>query len=204
MEIGQLGGSNGAEEHRLVLAVDPGSERSAFVIWNGSFIVDRDIVANAELRDRLSTMGRSIWTLVVEMVACYGMPVGASVFETCVWIGRFLEAWRWESDRVFRKDVKIHLCGSMRAKDSNIRQAILDRFGGRDRAIGGKKCQTCKGKGWAGRGRPECRDCSGNGWYFPPGPLHGVRADEWSALAVALTWHDRLIQPAMGPTGSRS
>jgi len=56
------------------------------------------------------------------------------VFQTCVEIGRFREAAaRHTGDEniqfVFRKDVKMHLCQSMRAKDGNIRQALLDRFG---------------------------------------------------------------------------
>jgi hypothetical protein len=65
------------------------------------------------------------------MIASYGMAVGASVFDTCVWIGRFAQAldeFQEKTTFIFRKDVKMHLCGSMKAKDSNIRQAILDLY----------------------------------------------------------------------------
>jgi hypothetical protein len=48
-----------------------------------------------------------------------------------VWIGRFQEAWRFPSQvrKVYRQQVKLHLCGSPRAKDANIRQALLDKLG---------------------------------------------------------------------------
>jgi hypothetical protein len=54
------------------------------------------------------------------------------------------------------------LCGSMKAKDSSIRQAIIDRYRKPD-----GKCPTKKG-----------------------GPLHGISGDCWAALAVALTVRD--------------
>ena len=63
------------------------------------------------------------------MIACYGMAVGAEVFETCVWIGRYLEKAQGDMSRIKRGEVKMHLCHSMKAKDSNIRQALIDRFG---------------------------------------------------------------------------
>jgi len=70
-------------------------------------------------------------TLAIEMIASYGMAVGREVFETCVWIGRFQQVWRSpESVRlVYRRDVKLHLCGNPRAKDPNIRQALIDLLG---------------------------------------------------------------------------
>jgi hypothetical protein len=99
------------------------------------------------------------------MIACYGMPVGATVFETCVWIGRFIEAWGDEFTKVYRKETKMHLCQTMRAKDSNIRQAIIDRY---PATGGGKKPQI--------------------GTKAQPGPLYGVSKDVWAALAVAITF----------------
>jgi hypothetical protein len=98
--------------------------------------------------------------LAVEMIASYGMPVGREVFETCLWIGRFIEAWGRQYQLIYRKDVKIFHCESVRATDANIRASLIDRFGpGKVKAIGTKKA---------------------------PGPLYGIKGDEWSALAVAL------------------
>ena len=73
--------------------------------------------------------------IVIEMIASYGMPVGKEVFETCVWIGKFAEASGMKENYIYRKDEKMNLCHSMKAKDSNIRQALIDRFG----VVGTKK-----------------------------------------------------------------
>lgn len=76
--------------------------------------------------------------LVIEMVASYGMAVGETVFETCVWIGKFMqiaENRKMPVKKIYRKDEKMNICHSMKAKDSNIRQALIDRFG----VVGTKK-----------------------------------------------------------------
>ena len=127
-----------------ILAIDPGPERSAYVVYNAGAreILDCDICLNDKLVDALyndlwlSIYGR--YVLVIEMVASYGMPVGREVFETCVWIGRFMQANRnLAVYRLFRREVKMHLCGSMRAKDSNIRQELINQFGpGREKTCG--------------------------------------------------------------------
>ncbi len=143
------------------MAIDPGPEKSAFVLYDGK-VVAKDIVGNRHLLEAIKSEEQA-GKLVVEMIASYGMPVGAEVFETCVWIGRFIEANNGAHAKVYRKDVKLHLCGQPRAKDPNVRQALIDRFGGKEKAIGSKK---------------------------RPGPLYGIKGDMWAALAVAVTYAD--------------
>ena len=112
-----------------ILAIDPGSTRSAIVWWDG----DRQESAylpNDQVEELLLTPHRC--RCVCEMIASYGMPVGSEVFETCYWIGRFSLASKISGiqfNRIFRKDVKMFLCGSMKANDSNIRQRLIDLYG---------------------------------------------------------------------------
>ena len=145
-----------------IFAVDPGNELSAWCELSDGVLQDCGKEPNVVLLKRLREMPASA-TLAVEMIASYGMPVGREVFETCLWIGRFIEAWERGGGRytlVYRRDVKLFHCESVRATDANIRAALIDRYGpGKEKAIGTKKT---------------------------PGPLYGLKGDEWSALAVAL------------------
>ena len=157
------------DERAAILAVDPGPTESAYVLFDGQRPVEFAKLANDELLYRCGLTWDGSITLVIEQVAAMGMAVGAEVFETVFWSGRFAQAWRGEWGRVKRHEVKTHLCGNMRAKDANIRQALLDRFGpGRDKAVGTKA---------------------------KPGPCYGLSGDCWSALAIACTYHDRLTPP---------
>jgi hypothetical protein len=147
----------------LLLAIDPGPVESAYVTMRDGEIVSFDKRPNAGLLP-LAAVGRGVREVVIEMVASYGMPVGREVFETVFWIGRFYQSASDNVHRLFRQDVKLHLCKSTKANDASIRQALIDRYGpGKERAIGTKKA---------------------------PGPLYGVKADVWAALALAVTWHD--------------
>ena len=111
---------------KTILALDPGPQSSAFVQWNGK-IIDHGHVPNYEMRQLL--IGREYDAVAIEMIASYGMPVGREVFETCLWIGRFIEIARLEPQLVYRRDIKLHLCESPRAKDGNVRQALIDLVG---------------------------------------------------------------------------
>lgn len=149
-----------------ILAIDPGNTMSAWCELDDGIPVGTAKVANAELLMRLRSpeWNSDAQLLAIEMIASYGMAVGKEVFDTCLWIGRFLEAWEVRGGKVrliYRREVKLHLCHSARATDANVRAAMLDHFGpGREIAVGTKKA---------------------------PGPCYGIKGDEWSALAVALT-----------------
>jgi hypothetical protein len=111
------------------MAIDPGNKVSAYVIWAGKEIGDMDIKDNDDLLDMLRGMLCHAEFLVVEQIKSYGMAVGDTIFDTVFWSGRFVQAWPGQWNMMPRMDVKMHLCHSSRAKDSNIRQALIDRFG---------------------------------------------------------------------------
>lgn len=113
----------------MILAIDPGSEQSAYVVLDDKYeILEFDKIDNDSIVEMLFRL-QSNYTVIIEMITSYGMPVGAEVFETCVWIGRFIQASNCKVERLYRKDIKLHLCNSVKAKDSNIIQALKDRFG---------------------------------------------------------------------------
>lgn len=142
-----------------LLAIDPGTTESGYCVMNGRQVVWSGVKPNAEL---LQCCASHDGDIAIEMVAGMGMRVGRETFETVRWIGRFQQAAKDpEAVRlVYRKDVKMHLCGKMAANDTTIRRALIDMYGGDVAAIGKKK---------------------------NPGPLHGVKSHAWSALAVGIT-----------------
>lgn len=145
-----------------VLAIDPGTDHSAWLLWS-SAVEAFGYDPNERLLESLRDGEQLPDVVVIEKIESYGMAVGAEVFATVHWAGRFTEAaYPTRVHQLSRMKVKMHLCGSARAKDPNIRQALLDRFGGRA-AQGTKRL---------------------------PGPLYGVSGDVWAALAVAATYVD--------------
>ena len=116
----------------MILAIDPGTTKSAYVVFdrNDRRILEKGIIDNNLIVEMVAAVdGMDIY---IEMIASYGMAVGKETFETCVWIGRFIQEAVNKGiyhALVYRKDVKMHLCGSVRAKDANIRQALIDLLG---------------------------------------------------------------------------
>lgn len=112
----------------MILAIDPGPVESAWVIYDGEKVHSAGKERNEQVLETLKNFSAQL-PVACEMIASYGMAVGAEVFETCVWIGRFIQASLNPVQRVTRIKVKTHLCHSAKAKDANVRQALIDRLG---------------------------------------------------------------------------
>lgn len=160
-----------------LLAIDPGNTESAYVVID---MADRRPVAfGKQPNHELLTLPYLLepgGPVVIEMVASYGMAVGAEVFETCVWVGRYyqatIEAGR-TPELIKRLPVKLHHCHDSKAKDSNLRQALVDRFAA---------------------GQPN----HGKGTKKQPGWFYGFHADVWQSYALAVYAADtrRAVRPA--------
>lgn len=160
---------------KLIFAIDPGTSYSGYVSveHNGQEIVR--VLEKGKIRndDLLRSLPYRMFDheIVCEMVASYGMPVGREVFETCVWIGRFLQAGgvlpgEQAQHLVYRQEEKLTLCHSPRANDASIVQALVDRYA---------------------YGVPN----HGKGTKKQPGFFYGFAKDMWQAMAVAATWLER-------------
>ncbi len=159
----------------IILAIDPGNTESGYaVIEMPEFkLLDFGKIKNEDLLYRIDCGEHDFDKVAVEMVACYGMPVGKDVFETCVWIGRFVQALDSRFDvilydqlaYIYRKEEKLTLCGSLKAKDANIKQALVNRYAKHDFK-------------------------SGKGTKKNPDTFYGVSADVWQAIAVGVTYYE--------------
>jgi hypothetical protein len=123
----------------IILGIDPGPNEHAFVWWDA----DEKRVAELDTFDSFTHFSKfdkldmlcKVRSVACEWIESYGMAVGQEVFRTVAGIGWLAGTIGTEVRLVPRKSVKMHLCQSMRAKDANIRQALIDRFG----VVGTKK-----------------------------------------------------------------
>lgn len=144
-----------------ILAIDPGNIESAYVLMEAETYKPLEFGKINNTQMLLKVKELEYDKLIIEMIASYGMAVGASVFDTCVWIGRLIQARKCpDFEYIYRREEKMNLCYTMKAKDSNIRQALIDRFG----EVGTKK---------------------------NPGFFYGFKKDIWAAFAVGTTYIDK-------------
>ena len=153
-----------------ILALDPGNTQTGYAVLEmPEFRLIKfgktdnppllTLVANSDIL-------YDVDAVAIEMIDSFGMAVGREVFETCVWIGRFHQASDHPNTHyVYRKEEKEVLCGSLRAKDGNIRQALIDRYAKHDLK-------------------------NGKGTKANPDVFYGVSKDVWAAIAVGVTYYE--------------
>lgn len=160
----------------VLLAIDPGTNESGWALID---IATRRPISfgkteNNEFRRILQNdeQFRRLRVVAIEMIAAYGMAVGQEVFETCVWIGRFMEVLNAVEpgraiQRIKRKPVVTYHCRSPKAKDGNVARALVERF-------------TPGAKNY------------GKGTKAAPGWFYGFKQDVWQAYALAVFTADMI------------
>lgn len=157
-----------------IFAIDPGNVESgyAFIEMPDFKLLEFGKVKNEDLLRMLERIGRAVPDVAdldvfaIEKIASYGMAVGKDVFDTCIWIGQFVHALKGRDIAyVYRKDEKMYLCGTMKAKDSNIRQELINRYAKFDFK-------------------------NGKGTKKQPDTFYGVSKDVWQAIAVGVTYYE--------------
>ena len=155
----------------IILALDVGTEQSGYCLMNSETYAPLEFgkIDNCQLLERIVMMGLYD-VLVYEEFQSYGMPVGKSTITSITWNGRFIQA-AWDRKipfvPIYRVEEKINLCGTTKAKDANLRQAMIDRFAKFDFKNG--------------KGTKDNRD-----WFY------GFSKDAWSAAIIGVTFIDRL------------
>jgi hypothetical protein len=160
----------------VILAIDPGSQQSAWLAYDSDAarVLEFAKQPNDELVDMLRTTELPPDVTVIEQIEPrYGLNPGWETLDTARWVGRFEEAcWSRRVVRLTRSEI-LHELGvvtrgpNKTSADAGVRAALIDRFGG----VGGKSAAI--------------------GLKASPGPLYGISADVWAALAVAVAWADR-------------
>ena len=169
----------------IYVGIDPGTTSSGIAVIKDTgasvpSIVAADLLPNGDVMLTLRKLLRACNVaaastgIAIEEVRSYGMAVGQTTFDTCVWSGALASAIQifinpmWVIWLGRKADVCTTICQSTRAKDANIRQAMVDYYG-----VPGTKKER--------------------------GPTYGVTADMWSALALATTAYRYASDPKCCP-----
>ncbi len=109
---------------KTVIGLDPGSEHSCFVLWDGKKILDKGILPNERLLQKLGYAWRDSILTIESMV--HVTMGGKSIVDTLLWAGRFYQVWQGEKEFVPVHVVRKALGAQ---NDPGIRAVLIQRFG---------------------------------------------------------------------------
>lgn len=144
-----------------VLAIDPGTTRSAWVLLDGDTVDAHAKDPNEDVVRSIRLLRGQVAAVVIETIEPWGGFTGPPALETMRWVGRFEEA-AWPTPvTIVKRSVVLHALGVGKLPrgqaQAAVRALLIERWGG---------------------GNPAKRGH----------PLHGITDDRWSALAVAVAW----------------
>ena len=148
----------------LIIGVDPGPLKSGICGWNGY----APFYPNYDLNDVIFTDVNSLHLDQEKLILAVEKPVcqrysGSSVSETAVQAGIFIGIWKPKDYHLItRSKIRWHIGKVKKTNDSVIRRKLIERI------------------------HPDYN------LHHNPGPLIGITADIWQALAVAVTCFDLL------------
>lgn len=163
-----------------LLALDPGNVKTGFVLYESTPDAERVLESGEPFNEDLLLRLRSGMDatlrdaeLVIELID-QGGQASRTLFQSCIWSGRFAEAWeqsvgvlcrggpahRARAHWVTRSEAKNHLTRKPQSGDKEVRAALIQRFG------------------------PQ-------GTKRNPGPLCGVTGHKLAALCVAVAYADQ-------------
>lgn len=178
-----------AERSRSILAIDPGTTQSAYAMIRQDYsIISAAKVENDDVL-RLVQIG-DYDEMVIECMEARHVQngvIGAETYDTCYWIGRYMQAAIDRGKpvhRVYRSEERKRLVPTKKNRlpphpasvgqtaDSQIRATLIRRFAKHDFKNG--------------KGKATCKDT-----------FYGFAKDMWSAYAVGVVFLDRRQEEAL-------
>jgi len=171
-----------------ILCVDPGCFDTAYVVWDGEKLLDKNKISNEELRDKIPNilLGRNekVSEVIIEMVSSYAMQVGQTIFDSCVFVGilkQQCETLGVPVHLIFRKSIKLHHNHSLRGVNDGAVNGVLKQKYGEDNTI--KKPNLIY---W----NEEVEKNGGAKW---------MNGDMWAAFSIATYWTEPKDSPVRNP-----
>lgn len=112
----------------LILGIDPGPKQSAYVVYSNraEHIGGLDIVTNKYLRDLL--LSNDFHKIAIEIPSLRGSIVWQQVIDTAFEAGRIIGDC-WNFVKVNPQQWRRHITGLVNAKDVQVKQCLMARFG---------------------------------------------------------------------------
>ncbi len=108
----------------MLMAIDPGTTESAYVMMIDGHPVEFAKIDNYRMLELVEKWhGR----LFIEQFKSYGNPVGDSVFNACIWMGRFIQVYDSGAVLVPRKTYASTFCKGI-SSDAKIKAAMCKLF----------------------------------------------------------------------------